>query len=78
MGRHTIRLKLKVAKSKDLLELDGYKKGGAKVWKLRNGFPFWLINSKGKIENKNYILNEDTDPADIGNWLARQQILIPK
>lgn len=70
-------LKLKIATKKDLLILDKYKKGGGKVWKFKEGVPYWLINSKGKIENHHYILTEDTNPQDVADWLIREQMLIP-
>ncbi len=61
------------------MQLDKYikKKGkDAKSWKMKHGIPYWLINSKGDIENANYILNENTDLEDFANYLNRQQVLI--
>lgn len=74
----THEIKLKIAIPMDLVELDGYKKGGGKKWKPRTGFPYWMFNSKGKIENKNYILDEHTDFKELANYLSREQILILK
>lgn len=71
-------IKLIIAAPKDLIELDSYKKGGGKKWKPRMGFPYWMFNSKGKIENKNYILDEHTDLKELADYLSREQILILK
>lgn len=76
--KYKIKLELKVAQKQDLIEISGYKPNGRKKWKIRSGIPFWLINSKGEIENKNYILSEDTDTEDLGLWLLNEQVLIPK
>lgn len=66
----------------DFLELDRYEKipgkdKKKKVWKPRVGLPYWMFNSKGEIENKNYLLTEDTDFAEFSNYLVREQILVP-
>jgi hypothetical protein len=74
-------IKLKIAKKKDFLEIDRYEKRNGKqikVYKQINGMPYWLINSKGDVENKNYILNEETDLKSFSNYLVRKQVLIPK
>lgn len=47
-----------------------------KVWKPRFGFPYWLYNSEGVIENKNYILDENTDLEDFKIYLNNEQVLI--
>lgn len=73
-------IKLRIAKKKDFLEVDKhYIKNGKKKtkWKLRVGVPFWMYNSKGEIENKNYIMHEDFDLDDLGIYLSKEQILIP-
>lgn len=70
-------IKLRVAKQGDFLELDKYIDGGKKKWKLRFGLPYWLINSKGIIENDPYILDEHTNTSDFADWLVREQVLIP-
>lgn len=69
-------VKLRLGKKTDFLELDKYE-GKKKVWKPRFGLPYWMINSKGKIENKPYILDEDTDLKEFSNYLVREQILVP-
>lgn len=72
---------LKIAKKQDFLEIDEYTTQdgkGRKSWKIIKGFPFWLINSKGQIENKNYILDKYTDLQTFSDWLVREQVLILK
>jgi hypothetical protein len=74
-------IKLRVAKKIDFLELDKYetvpgKNKKKKVWKMIKGYPYWMFNSKGEIENNNYILDENTDLDEFNNYLVRQQILI--
>lgn len=72
-------IKLRIAKSVDFLELDRYRnKGGKKirVWKTTFGIPYWLFNSKNEIENKNYILSENTDMEDFKIYLMNEQILV--
>lgn len=76
--KYKVEIKLKVAQKKDLIEIDGYKKDGKKKWKLKTGIPFWLISSKGEIENKNYILSNETDKDDLAIWILKEQLLIPK
>lgn len=66
-----------MAKKKDFLEIDSYLEGGKKKWKQKNGVPYWLINSKGIVENKNYILNEDTEKLSFATYLLNEQVLIP-
>lgn len=73
------KIDLRIAKMMDFLEVDQYKvkKGkNVKSWKVMNGIPYWLYNSKKEIENKNYILNENTDLEDFRDYLNREQILI--
>lgn len=48
------------------------------VYKARIGVPYWMVNSKGKVENRFYILAEHTDLKEFGDYLNRGQILIPK
>tara|TARA_B100000953_G_scaffold300250_1_gene304414 strand:+ start:8296 stop:8481 length:186 start_codon:yes stop_codon:yes gene_type:complete len=60
-----------------VIELAGYKPDGNKKWALRNGLPYWMINSKGEIENRNYILSDQTDAEEFGDYMKRGQILIP-
>jgi len=78
MKKLTITLKLKKAKAKDLLEFDSYKKSGKKKWKIKVGVPYWLINSKGKIEKHTYRTSENMNSDELGNYLRREQILIFK
>jgi len=66
-----------VAKKDDFLELERYLEGGKKKWKIRLGLPFWLIDSKGKIENDPYIIDEHTDLKEFGNWVSKERVLIP-
>lgn len=70
-------IQLRVAKQVDFLELDKYLEGGKKKWKARHGLPYWLINSKGVIENDCYVLDEHTNTSDFADWLVREQVLIP-
>lgn len=75
--KYKVKIKLRVATKKDLIVIDKYTQGGKKKWKLKEGIPFWLINSKGEIENKNYILSDDTDKEDLALWMLHEQLLIP-
>lgn len=70
-------IKLRIAESSDFLILDKYLEGGKKKWKLRLGLPYWLINSKGVIENDPYIIDEHTNTADFGDFLNQKRVLIP-
>jgi len=73
------KIELKLAKKMDFLRLDKYVKKGnknVKSWKMEFGIPYWLYNSKGKIENKNYILSDSTDLTDFSDYLNRNQVLI--
>ena len=72
-----VNLKLRVGKKNDFIELDKYLEGGKKKWKMREGIPYWCINSKGEVENDPYILSEDTDKKQFSELLVREQILIP-
>lgn len=73
-----ISLKLRIAKKHDFLDVEDSLPNGKTKWKMRLGVPFWLINSKGNIENKNYILTENTDKFDFADWLNKEQVLIPR
>ena len=68
-----ITIQLQHANKLDFLDL--IKKG---EYKVRLGVPFWLINSKGVIEPKNYITNENTTFNDLKEWFDRKQILTIK
>jgi hypothetical protein len=68
---------LKLGKSTDFIELDKYGEDNKRIFKPRLGKPYWMFNSKGVIENKNYILDEHTDLQDFKIYLMKEQILIP-
>ena len=70
-------IKLRIAVKADFLILDKYLEGGKKKWKLRFGLPYWLINSKGVIENDPYIIDEHTNTSDFGDFLQQKRVLIP-
>lgn len=72
-----VNLKLRVGRKNDFIELDKYLESGKKKWKMREGIPYWCINSKGEVENDPYILSEDTDKSQFAELLVREQILIP-
>ena len=60
--KHKIELKLKIATSKDFIEFSHFKADKkSRVFKMKVGHPFWCINSKGIIEEKNYCIKEDMD-----------------
>lgn len=72
---------LRLASKKDFLEVEKIEKRNGKdvkVWKIREGIPYWCINSKGEIENKNYILDENTDLEHFNILLLREQVLVTK
>lgn len=71
---HTIQLK-KAIKG-DFLEVERINPAGKKVWKLIYGMPYWMINSKGIIENKNYRTTEATNLKSFGEYLKNEQIFI--
>ena len=76
--KYKTTITLQVASKEDLVEIDRITPSGKKIWKLREGLPFWLINSKGEIENRNYILSNNIDKEDLGLWMLHEQLLIPK
>jgi len=74
---HKIELKLRIATSNDFIELSHYKADRkSKVFKLRIGQPFWCINSKGVIEQKNYCTKEGMDKVQFKILLMHEQILV--
>jgi hypothetical protein len=73
-----VKVKLKKAVRIDFMQVVGYKQSGGKKWGALHGVPYWLINSKGIIENKNYIFDELTDLKSFSDYLVRQQVLIIK
>lgn len=76
---YDINLKLRKATKKDFVEFSHMKKDGkGKVYKMRFGVPFWLINSKGEIEKCNYRTHENMSMDDFKEYLAHEQVLIIK
>ena len=74
---HVIKLKLKVATSKDFIQFSHFKADKkSRVFKMKVGHPFWLINSKGIIEEKNYCIKEDMDKDEFKILLMHEQILV--
>ena len=74
---HVINLKLKVATSKDFIEFSHFKADKkSRVFKMKVGHPFWCINSKGIIEEKNYCIKEDMDKDEFKILLMHEQILV--
>jgi len=74
---HKIELKLKVATSKDFIEFSHFKADKkSRVFKMKVGHPFWLINSKGIIEDKNYCIKEDMDKTAFKILLMHEQVLV--
>lgn len=72
-----LKIKLKIATRDDVLEIDTVKSNKKKVsWKLRLRTPYWMINSRGKIENKNYVISETTNAKEFGSYIKKKQILI--
>ncbi|MAR57222.1 MAG: hypothetical protein CMM93_08575 [Rickettsiales bacterium] len=42
------------------------------------GQPFWVRScNSGQFDNQAYIIDEDTDPYEIANWLEQDMIYIP-
>ena len=68
-------MKLKIASKKDLIQIDKYLGNGKKKWKLLSGIPYWLINSKGEVENEPYILDENTDSEEFAEFLIREHLV---
>lgn len=76
---HKIELKLQIATKTDFIEFSHYKKEGkGKVYKFKYGVPYWCINSKGKIENKNYRTHENMNMDDFKELLMHEQVLVPQ
>lgn len=76
MTEHKITIQLELAKKTDFVEL--VKSGKKPEYKIRLGVPYWLLNSKGIIEHKTYITNNNTSFKQLANYFARQQILTIK
>jgi len=73
-----VKINLIEATKDDILQLDFIYPSGKKKFKLRHGVPYWLLNSKGQLENKNYVISEHTDAKELGVYLSNKQIFIPK
>ena len=71
----THKINLKKAVKEDFLEVERML-GKKRIWKLAIGIPYWMINSKGIIENKNYRTTEATNLKDFGEYLQNGQIFI--
>ena len=72
-AEHKITITLEPATKRDFIEL--VKPG---EYKVRLGVPYWLYNSKGIIEHKNYITNHNTSFKQLADYFAREQILTIK
>lgn len=74
---YVIELRLRKATKKDFVEfshLKADKKG--KVYKMKYGVPFWLINSKGEIERNNYRTHENMDVEEFKLLMIHEQVLV--
>lgn len=67
---------LEHARKADFVEL--VKSGKKPEYKIRLGVPYWLLNSKGILEHKNYITNDTTSFKQLAEYFTRQQILTIK
>lgn len=71
------KLKLRKATKKDFIEfshLKADKKG--KVYKMKYGMPYWLLNSKGEIESCPYRTHENMDMQEFQIYMVHEQVLI--
>lgn len=69
MEIETIQIKLRKAEACDLK--DGEKR-------RRWGQPFWLKSKHtGKFDNKQQIIDEDTDVYELARWLQEGMIYVP-
>lgn len=67
------------AKKTDFVEFSHYDKITKKrVFKIKHGVPFWLINSKGIIEDGSYRTHENMDIKSFQKYLLHEQVLIIK
>lgn len=71
-----ITITLELANKMDFLEL--VTSHPKPEYKIRIGVPYWLYNSKGIIEHKNYITSRNTSFKQLADYFARQQILTIK
>jgi len=73
-----VSIKLRVAAKKDFLEFKKHKAKKGKQYVFKTGVPYWMINSKGKVENHVYLTKKSTDLKSFADYLMREQILILK
>jgi len=74
---HFLKLKLKIAKQEDFIEFSHFKADKkSRVFKMKLGHPFWCINSKGIIEERNYCIKEYMDKDSFRLLLSNEQILV--
>jgi uncharacterized FlgJ-related protein len=74
---HFLKLKLKIAKQEDFIEFSHFKADKkSRVFKMKLGHPFWCINSKGIIEERNYCIKEDMDKDEFKILLMHEQVLV--
>ena len=71
-----LTITLEPANKRDFIEL--VKSGVKPEYKVRLGVPYWLYNSKGIVEHKNYITNHNTSFKQLADYFAREQILTIK
>tara|TARA_R110000851_G_scaffold200810_1_gene351954 strand:+ start:479 stop:721 length:243 start_codon:yes stop_codon:yes gene_type:complete len=73
-----LQVKIREAKPMDLMELDFVRVTGQKVWKLKEGIPFFLKNTDGKISPNPYITTDATDQKDLGIYFKQKRVFILK
>ena len=74
-------IELVKAKPMDLMELDYMRQtntGYQKVFKLKEGIPFFLKDSKGNIEDHHYITTDATNLEELGSMFKQNRVLIIK
>lgn len=71
-----ITIELEHAKKTDFVEL--VSSAPEKEYRVRLGVPYWLYNSKGVIEPKNYITDHRTTFKQLSDYFVRNQILTIK
>lgn len=72
------KIELIHASPKDLMELDFIRENKQKVFKLCNGIPFWLKNSKGVIEMKHNTTSDATNLEDLKELFKQKRVFIQK
>lgn len=73
-----VELELVLANKKDFVEFKSFKKEGGKVYGMKYGVPYWMINSKGEIEQLPYRTHEEMNLVEFADYMQREQILIIK